>query len=135
MTVTRGVRTMRSMISTCTPSGGRASKLEFNRMKEDGLLEDGYRREGGRTVQDWILTDRGREEAAKVKTGDASYIRHEAGRREDMWQELIRRGGPANVDRSLLRELQIVWWHDWSLRPRRRNQDPDHSKGYLLFPC
>lgn len=82
-------------------------QFEGNKMKAEGLLENGFRKASGRTVQEWILTDRGRAEAASLRTGGASDVRMEAVRRENMWRELQRRGGPANVERGLLRELEI----------------------------
>lgn len=83
-------------------------QVERNKMVRDGLLQDTHlRTEAGRMLQEWALTDRGREEASTVRTGDASFLRQEAARREEMWRELQRRGGPDNVERGLLRELEI----------------------------
>jgi putative restriction endonuclease len=94
--------------STRRPKWRMRLQRERNKMANEGLLEDGNRRRRtGEFVQEWILSDSGRAEAAGVRAGDHSDFRKEAARRENMWRELQRRGGPTNVERGLLRELQI----------------------------
>lgn len=74
------------------------ANLARNRMVRQGLMEDKF--------GIWTLTPAGLSEAREL-TLDGYGREEELERRQQMWQALSKRGGPANVQRTLLNSLEI----------------------------